>query len=252
MTHGAGSGMSKPALFLVGYGRMGREVEQLAHERGFPVVGIASRSRPLELERLHAADVVIDFSVADAVLGTAQQVLAAGKRLVIGTTGWTAQRRELEELVDRYRGGVVYGSNFAVGMQLFRRIVRYAAQLVTPFEEFDLFLHELHHRHKRDAPSGTALQLAEILLQACPRKRRLLTESAGPIPPEALHISSSRGGELVGTHVVYLDAAGESIELVHRAKQRRAFASGALLAAEWIAHRQGFYEFGDVLEDLLR
>ncbi len=90
-----------------------------------------------------------------------------------------------------------------------------------------------------------------MILQACPRKRRIVTEAAGPLPPDALHVSSSRGGELIGTHVVYVDAVGESIELVHRAKQRHAFALGALLAAEWIAHRRGLYEFGDVLEELL-
>ncbi|GBD07417.1 4-hydroxy-tetrahydrodipicolinate reductase [bacterium HR21] len=244
--------MAKPALFLVGYGRMGREVEQLAQERGFLVVGVASRSRPLEPAHLQAADVVVDFSVAEAVIGTARQVLAAGKRLVIGTTGWTAQRRELEELVARFHGGVVYSSNFALGVQLFVRIVQYAARLVAPFADFDIFVHELHHRHKRDAPSGTALRIAEAILQACPRKQRIVTAETGPLPPEALHLSFSRGGELIGTHVVYLDAASEGIELVHRAKHRRAFAAGALLAAEWIVHRQGLYEFGDVLEELLR
>ncbi len=243
--------MRKLALFLVGYGRMGREVESLARQRGYRIVGIASRSRPLQREALQEADVVLDFSAAEAVLPTARQVLAAGKPMVIGTTGWTAQRQELEALVRQYDGGVVYGSNFALGMHLFVRIVRYAAQLVAPFEEYDVFLHELHHRHKRDAPSGTALLLAEAIMQALPRKQRIVTEAAGPLTPEALHVSSSRGGELIGTHVVYVDAAGESLELIHRAKSRQAFAAGALMAADWIVGRRGLYEFAQVVGELL-
>jgi 4-hydroxy-tetrahydrodipicolinate reductase len=243
--------MAKPALLLVGYGRMGREVEQLARQRGFPIVGIASRSRPLQPEMLWEAEVVVDFSAAEAVLPTARLVLAAGKPLVIGTTGWTAQRQELQELVQQFDGAVVYGSNFSLGMQLFRRLVAEAARLIAPFEDYDIFVHELHHRFKRDAPSGTALLLAETILQALPRKRYVVTEAQGPLPSEALHVSSSRGGEVVGTHAVYVDAAGESIELVHRATSRRAFAAGALLAAEWIVQRRGFYEFGQVVEELL-
>lgn len=243
--------MAKPALLLVGYGRMGREVEQLARQRGFPIVGIASRSRPLQPEMLREAEVVVDFSAAEAVLPTARLVLAAGKPLVIGTTGWTAQRQELQELVQQFDGAVVYGSNFSFGMQLFRRLVAEAARLIAPFGDYDIFVHELHHRFKRDAPSGTALLLAETILQALPRKRYVVTEAQGPLPPEALHVSSSRGGEVVGTHAVYVDAAGESIELVHRATSRRAFAAGALLAAEWIVQRRGFYEFGQVVEELL-
>lgn len=244
--------MAKPALLLVGYGRMGREVEAAAQQMGFPIVGIASRSRPLRPEMLQAAEVVVDFSVPEAVLPTAQRVLEAGKRLVIGTTGWTAQREELRRLTEHMGTGVVYGSNFALGLQLFLRLVQQAAHLVAPFEEYDLFVHEIHHRWKRDAPSGTALLVAERILQALPRKQRILTDAHGPLPAEVLHISSSRGGSVVGVHAVFIDAEGESIELVHRAKSRRPFAVGALIAAEWIAQRRGFYEFGQVVDELLR
>ncbi len=243
--------MPKPALLLVGYGRMGQEVERVASQMGFPVVGIASGSRPLQPEMLQRAEVVVDFSVPEAVLPTARRVLEAGKRLVIGTTGWAAQREELRTLTEEMEGGVVYGSNFALGLQLFLRLVEQAARLVAPFEEYDLFVHEIHHRAKRDAPSGTALLLAERILQALPRKRRLLTEARGPLPAEVLHVSSSRGGSVVGVHTVFIDAEGESLELVHRAKSRRPFAVGALIAAEWIAQRRGFYEFGQVVEELL-
>ncbi len=243
--------MAKPALLLVGYGRMGQEVEALAQQTGFPIVGVSSRSRPLQPEMLQAADVVIDFSVPEAVLPTACQVLEAGKRLVIGTTGWAEHREKLRQLTEQTDGGVVYGSNFAVGVHLFLRLVRQAAQWIAPFAEYDIFLHEIHHRSKRDAPSGTALLLAETILQVLPRKQRVETEPHGPLPPEVLHISSSRGGAVVGVHTVTIDAEGESIELIHRAKSRRPFAAGALLAAEWIAQRRGFYEFAQVLEELL-
>ncbi|MEN3027413.1 MAG: 4-hydroxy-tetrahydrodipicolinate reductase [Chlorobiota bacterium] len=244
--------MPKPALLLVGYGRMGREVEALAQEWQFPIVGIASRSRPLEESMLQQAKVVVDFSVPEAVLPTAQRVLAAGKRMVIGTTGWAEQRQELAALVEGTGGGVVYSSNFSLGMRLFLLLVRYAARLARPFEDYDVWVHELHHRHKRDAPSGTALMLAEAILQELPRKQRVVTDLRGPLLPEELHVSSSRGGEVVGVHTVSIGTAGETIELVHQATSRRAFAVGALLAAEWIAQRRGFYEFAEVVGELLR
>ncbi|MCS6965848.1 MAG: 4-hydroxy-tetrahydrodipicolinate reductase [Candidatus Kapabacteria bacterium] len=244
--------MAKPALLLIGYGRMGREVEALAREWHFPIVGVASRSRPLQEPMLQRAEVVVDFSVPEAVLATARQVLAASKRMVIGTTGWAEQRQELLALVQRVDGGVVYSSNFSLGMQLFLRLVRYVARLARPFEDYDIWVHELHHRHKRDAPSGTALMLAEAILQELPRKQRMATDPRGPLLPEELHVSSSRGGEVVGVHTVTIGTTGETIELIHRATSRRAFAIGALLAAEWIAQRRGFYEFAEVVDELLQ
>jgi 4-hydroxy-tetrahydrodipicolinate reductase len=244
--------MELPRLALVGYGRMGREIESLARRRGFAVTAIFSRSRPLtSVQELTEADVVVDFSVAEAVPHTAQLALQAGKRLVIGTTGWEAYREELRRQTDAWGGGVVYASNFAIGVQLLYHLVQQAARFSARMPDYDIFLHEIHHRHKRDAPSGTARKLAELILRELPRKRTASTATEGPLPEDVLHVSASRGGEVIGTHTVYIDAPGESVELIHRAKSRESFAAGALLAAQWIASRQGFYEFSDVLQALL-
>jgi 4-hydroxy-tetrahydrodipicolinate reductase len=231
---------------LAGHGQMGHEVDAVLRERGHSPVGI------LRGTGFPAGCAVgIDFTGPDAVIPNVKRALAGGARYVVGTTGWDAQRDEVRKLVEEAGGGLVYGSNFSVGMNLFYRIVRQTAELMSRFADYDPYILERHHRKKKDAPSGTARELSAIVASAGEMRREPVTS----LGPEALangqfHVASVRAGGIVGDHTVGFDSGGDEILLEHRARSRRGFALGAVLAAEWIATRSGVHTFGAVLEDL--
>jgi 4-hydroxy-tetrahydrodipicolinate reductase len=235
-------------LALVGYGRMGREVEAVARERGHEPVRVTRGT-------LFPADcpVGIDFTRADAVPANVEAALRAGARYVVGTTGWDAHLPEVRARVEALRGGLVHGANFSLGVQLFLRLVRDAARRLRHVPEYDPYVLERHHRGKRDAPSGTAHRLARVLAEEAghrPRPETSLLPDA-PLAEDAFHVASVRAGGIVGEHIVGWDSGDDEILLEHRARSRRGFARGAVLAAEWIATRHGLHAFEDVLDDLL-
>jgi len=235
-------------IALLGYGAMGKEIDRIALERGHEISGRFDIETPASNTTLNG-DVAIDFSSAGAVSYNTQLCAECGINLVIGTTGWNSERENIETIVTNTGIGIVYGSNFSVGMQLFFRIVERAAELVNGTPEYDVLLHELHHHRKADSPSGTALSLADIVLQNVTRKQSVLPETShGRIAPDVLHVTSSRIGEITGTHTLYMDSLADTIELTHRAKNRSGFALGAVLAAEWIAGKNGFHDFTDIFE----
>ncbi|HEY8152322.1 MAG TPA: 4-hydroxy-tetrahydrodipicolinate reductase [Vicinamibacteria bacterium] len=232
---------------VVGYGKMGREVESVLLERGHDPVIIRQRtSFPV------ACPVGIDFTRAEAVLANAEASLQAGARYVIGTTGWDAQLPDLKKLVEQTKGGVVHAANFSLGVNLFYKVVRDAARLFARFPDYDPYVLEKHHRQKKDAPSGTARALAKILEAAPGRRRQAATSFAGAIPDGQFHVAAVRAGGIVGEHTVGFDSGGDEVLLEHRARTRRGFALGAVLAAEWIAQREGLHTFEEVVEDLAR
>ncbi|MGE0454350.1 MAG: 4-hydroxy-tetrahydrodipicolinate reductase [Vicinamibacteria bacterium] len=229
---------------IVGYGRMGHEVEAVLGERGHAAVVAPRGAFPAD------CPVGIDFTRPEAVRGNLERALAAGACYVIGTTGWEAQRQELLALVAARSGGVVHAANFSVGVNLFYRIVEQAARLVCRVPEFDPYVVEKHHRLKRDAPSGTAKVLARAL-EAAYAPRTAETALSGLLPKERFQVAAVRAGGIVGEHTVGFDSGGDEILLEHRARSRRGFASGAVLAAEWIAGRSGVHGFDEVLDELL-
>jgi 4-hydroxy-tetrahydrodipicolinate reductase len=221
-------------IALFGYGAMGKEIERIAIERGHSVVHRFDISSPPP-DSGWSADCAIDFSHASAVLAVAQSCVDNNIPLVIGTTGWNQQLEELNTLITQSKIRAVYGSNFSVGMQLFLRIVQRASQLLDSTSEYDVFLHEFHHHRKKDSPSGTALSIAERMLEQIERKKSIYSETSHDmIEPSALHVTSTRGGEIAGTHTVYADSIADTIELTHRAKNRMGFALGAVKAGEWL------------------
>lgn len=230
---------------VVGMGKMGREVEAALRDRGHEPVAVA-RGAAFPV----ACAVGIDFTRAEAVLDNVRSALAAGARYVVGTTGWHDHRAEVQSLVEQSGGGLVYAANFSVGVNLFYRIVRDAATLLARFPDYDPYIVEKHHRQKKDAPSGTARALAAILEDATRRKAH--TALDGPLPEGSFHVSAVRGGAIVGEHTVGFDAGVDEILLEHRARSRRGFAAGSVLAAEWIATRTGFHAFEDVLDEMGR
>lgn len=231
---------------LVGYGRMGREVEDALRERGHEPVIAARGAFPA------ACPVGVDFTRAEAVADNLRAALAAGARYVIGTTGWHEQLEGLRAAVAAAGSGLVYASNFSLGVNVFYRLVDDAARRLSALPEYDPYVLERHHRRKRDAPSGTAHVLAGIVAAAGGARTRGEAHLAGgALPGDAFHVASVRAGGIVGDHVVGWDSGGDEILLEHRARTRHGFALGAVLAAEWIATRTGVHAFDEVVDDLL-
>ncbi|MFN4909192.1 MAG: 4-hydroxy-tetrahydrodipicolinate reductase [Bacteroidota bacterium] len=238
-------------IAIIGHGAMGRELVQLASPLGMTVTEIFDLTRPVTTADRDTFDVAIDFSWPDAVVENVRAVTALGRPIVIGTTGWYGRMDDVERLIESGQTGCVWGSNFNIGTHLFLRVVRRAAELIDPHTAFDIAIHEWHHHRKKDSPSGTALSTAQNILAALPRKTHVESEAQHErIDPSALHVTSTRVGEVVGRHQVTIDSPYESIEITHTAKNRQGFAQGALLAASWIEHRKGFYDVSSLIDSL--
>ena len=228
-------------LVVIGYGAMGQLVAKLATEQGDEVaVTLGSRDSSRELEDLAYAlqgyDVAIDFSVAAAVPKNVEVCARAGLPLVEGTTGWHASLDEVKRIVGEANTALVYGANFSAGVQVFYRIAARAAELFRALDAYDAFIEEAHHKRKRDAPSGTAIQLREIVGEKLGRE----------VP-----VASTRAGYIPGTHRLGFDSAADQLTLTHMARSREGFALGALLAARWIVGRKGVYEFSEVFDEIV-
>jgi 4-hydroxy-tetrahydrodipicolinate reductase len=225
-------------LLLVGHGKMGRMVEALAAEYGCDVAGVVDPASPAhgggaDAPQWKGVDVAIDFSTADAVRANAPLLAARGINLVIGTTGWSAHEGELRSAIAGAEVGVVAAPNFSTGVVLFDAIAAYAARLFAAQPDFGAFVHEAHHAAKKDAPSGTALLLQQSMVAAGFARR--------------IDISATRAGFIPGTHTIGFDGPAETITLTHSARDRTAFARGALTAAKWIRGKRGWYTMRDVL-----
>ena len=221
---------------------MGRLVGKLAAEKGHEValtidIEDASRSIDEMTAALRGCDVAIDFSVAEAILRNTETCARAGVPLVIGTTGWLKNLDEVRRIVDEFDAALVYGANFSIGVQIFYRVAAAAAALFQNLDSYDAFIEESHHKRKRDAPSGTALQLGEIVAEHLRRE----------VP-----VTSTRAGYIPGTHRVGFDSAADQITLEHVARSREGFAAGALMAAEWIVGKQGVFEFSEVFDEIVK
>jgi len=229
-------------LALVGYGKMGRVVDDLAAGKGMVVVERFTRARPLSADAatrraLEEVGALVDFSVPEAVIDTVRAAAELSLPLVIGTTGWQSRLGEIRELVESSGIGVVQASNFSLGVNVFYRLVDQAAKIFSALDGYDPFIHDWHHRWKQDSPSGTALEI---------KRRMALHYGQREVP-----ITCRRAGYVPSEHAVGFDSAADTIHLEHRARNRQGLAEGALLAARWIVHRAGFYEFREALDDLL-
>jgi 4-hydroxy-tetrahydrodipicolinate reductase len=227
-------------LALLGYGKMGRAVAELAPERGFEVrlvlTGESNRhGAGISASKLDGIDVCMDFTNPSVVVENIRGVAQAGKNLVVGTTGWHERLAEVRGIVEAGRVGLVYAANFSIGVQWFYRLASAAAEIFALFPAYEPYLSEAHHRAKKDAPSGTALEL----------KRQVEPRLAG----RAIPITSLRAGHIPGTHELGFDSEADTIILRHTARGRRSFAEGALYAARWVVGKKGLFSFTDVLEN---
>jgi 4-hydroxy-tetrahydrodipicolinate reductase len=228
-------------ILLLGRGKTGSLVAEAARRRGHSVqvVGAAENAacEALTADKLNGIDVVIDFTAPSCVVGHMEACVAAGKNMVVGTTGWHQELDRIRQLVESHGTGFVYGANFSVGVNLFFDVARAAAAALR--HEYSGQIFERHQAQKKDAPSGTALVI-----------QRVISEASGKNEGEALEITSFREGDVVGMHEVVLDSAADRIYLCHDAKSRQGFADGAVRAAEWVAGKEGFYDFKDVWREL--
>jgi 4-hydroxy-tetrahydrodipicolinate reductase len=228
-------------LVIIGNGAMGRLVRTLAADDGHEIARVitsqyAARSTDDLVELLRGHDAAIDFSVTTAVLKNIEAAARAGVPIVEGTTGWNADEREARRLVEAHAGALVFGANFSIGVNLFYRIVARAAELFAS-TDYAPFIEEAHLARKRDAPSGTAIKLRDVLAAGIARD----------IP-----VASTRAGHIPGTHRVGFDSAADQITLTHTARTREGFAAGALLAARWIKGKRGVYEFSAAIDEMIR
>ena len=246
--------MNKLPISLLGSGAMGKELLLHSEPCGLHVVSVFDIDNPFT-ESVHSKDfsVVIDFTLPHLVLPHIKTAAALGVNVVIGTTGWADQKDEIRSIVEQAGIGVVYGSNFSVGMQMTFRIVKELGSLLNYVKEYDVAVHEYHHTNKVDSPSGTGLSLANILLNEIERKKVIEENTVqGKIDTNSLHITSTRVGSVVGKHIVTADSSFDNIEVIHNAKTRTGFALGALRAARWIDGKKGFYNFEDIFEETLQ
>jgi 4-hydroxy-tetrahydrodipicolinate reductase len=232
-------------IALIGYGKMGREVEAAAKAQGETIACIFDSKNPVTASSLADVDVCIEFSRPDVALTNIQTAVFAKKDIVVGTTGWLEHLPALRQRL--HHSGLLYSSNFSLGMNVFQRIVSRAAELMQDMPEYDPYVQEAHHRQKIDSPSGSALTLANVILARVKRKTHILEgNSTGKIDPHALQVSSTRAGVITGTHTVGFDSEADLIELRHVAKNRHGFALGALRAARWLRGRIGVFTMDDV------
>ena len=241
-------------IALVGYGKMGREVERIALDRGMEIAARIDIDSPsVSTDEVRRADVAVHFAIPSTVKMHVEELAKLQKPIVVGTTGWTKQAQAIQSIVESEGIGLVHASNFSVGVNIVYRLLREAGSLFDRFAEYDVAVHEVHHKDKLDAPSGTALSIADVLLNTIKRKREVLSGSPeGKIRPEELQVTSGRYGAVVGIHRVTFDSMADSIEIVHTAKNRTGFALGAVVAAEWVKDKKGMFTFEDVLADLFK
>jgi len=229
-------------LALIGNGAMGHMVAAETRKRGDEIgaiVGSSDKDLTVDqlADKLRGHDAAIDFSVGDAVLKHVEACARAQVPLVEGTTGWKQNESQAKQIVDEHNGALVYGANFSIGVNLFYRLTEKAAMLFAAVEGYEPFIEEAHHNRKRDAPSGTALKLRDIMSQHL---------------PGSISTSSTRAGHIPGTHRVGFDSEPDQILLTHTARSRQGFAAGALVAAHWIIGRKGMFEFGELIDEILK
>ncbi len=245
-------------IALIGYGQMGKIIDKLAPEYDCRVVRIIDPSyeeynHEINRETLFNADVCIDFSLPDHVIGNVESICKTGKKVVLGTTGWFASLSSVESIVRMNNTGLIYASNFSIGMNIFFYFAEQIAGMVADSGIYDAYGYEKHHNKKVDSPSGTAKDLAEILVRSFPKKKKTVYDKLDrKIEESELHFASIRAGSIPGTHTFGFDSPFDNIECTHTARNRDGFAIGALKAAHWITNKEGTYNYSDVFVEVIK
>lgn len=229
---------------------MGQEIEEVVKTGGkHEIISVSSESKGFDEEGIKNADIVIDFSSPEAIMENIQRVLGLGKNLVVGTSGWYDRISEVEKMVSETGTGIIYGQNFAIGTNIFFKLVSEASRLMSKYGSYDVYGYEVHHSGKKDSPSGTAFKTAEAIMENFPAKTKLETGRVDrKIESNELHFASIRGGRNPGMHEVVFDSEADSITLSVQNHNRRGYAEGAVMAAEFIADKKGVFAFDSLFE----
>lgn len=226
---------------LLGYGRMGKAIEEIALERGHEIICIIDKN--LNEGNLYQADVAINFSIPDAAVDNISRALNKSVPVICGTTGWLDAYQQVTQIALKKNTAFLYASNFSVGVNLFFKLNKVLAQIMESHKEYSASMEETHHIHKLDAPSGTAITLAEGIIE----NSNLIDWKLGGDGKDSLRIQSYREGEIPGTHSVKYKSPIDNITIEHKAHNRKGFAFGAVIAAEWIVGKKGIFKMDDVL-----
>jgi 4-hydroxy-tetrahydrodipicolinate reductase len=226
-------------IAIVGYGKMGKEIEQQAKELGVPISRVIDRKDDLQKATFQSNEVAIEFTSPEACLENFHILVEKKIPVICGTTGWMNHVHEIESLVKKNQGSFLYASNFSIGVHLFWRTLEQLSKSMNTFPQYNVSLREIHHTQKKDKPSGTGKTSAEIITKNINRITNL-------------NIESIREGNVVGDHYALFDSAEDAIELSHKAKNRAGFAKGAITCATWLHGKQGFFSIEDYLRDTLK
>jgi len=233
-------------IALIGYGKMGKEIEAIALKRGHTITLKINRSNTNEITSagLKKADVAIEFSTPHTVLENINTCMDAGLPIVVGTTGWYEQFDAVKKNCVEKDGSLFHATNFSLGVNLFFKVNTYLAELMNKYEDYEVSMEEIHHIHKLDKPSGTAITLANQVIDKVKRKTKWSIDSESP---ETLFIKDLREGEVPGTHIMKYHSSVDDIEIMHKAHNRKGFALGAVIAAEFLQDKKGIYTMSDVI-----
>lgn len=229
-------------IALIGYGKMGKTIEQLALKKGHTIVYTSNNN--IKQGSLNKADVAIEFSTPEAAVYNIKNCFTQGIPVVCGTTGWLEHYDEVLSFCEKSNGSFIYASNFSVGVNLFFNLNEYLAKLMQPWQDYTPNIEEIHHLEKKDAPSGTAISLAQGILKNTTLNNWVLNKEE----VNSLTIKAIREGDVKGTHHIYYNSPIDTIKITHEAKNRDGFALGAILAAEWLQNKKGVYSMKDVLQ----
>lgn len=241
-------------IAIIGYGQMGKLLEQVGPQNECEIVAKIDPllGNKITSETLKDADVCLEFSTPTTAFDNIKKLIQLDKAVVTGTTGWYDKLEEIKSLVNAKGKGFVYGSNFSVGMNLFYAIVNSTTKLLNQADDYDIYGLEMHHNKKKDSPSGTAKVLSEIVLQNIGRKTKVeYNKLDRKIKDEEFHFASIRSGNIPGTHAINFDSEADTIELKHIARNRKGLALGAIKAAKWIKGKTGFYNFSDIINEIM-
>lgn len=243
-------------IAIIGFGSMGMKIKETAEKRGHIVniivdpVNKEATFKNINEADLKNADVVIDFSSATAVLENVKACASFKKNIIIGTTGWYEHLPEIEKIARENNIGILWSANFSIGINVYFDIIAKAAELINKYDEYDVWGTELHHYNKTDSPSGTAKELAKILLKNIKKKTAVVYDKLDrKINPNEIHFSSTRGGIINFSHTIGFDSSSDTIILTHSARDRGGYALGAVKTAEWIKGRKGFFNMNDFLNN---
>ena len=235
-------------IALIGYGKMGKTIERIAHERGHEIVSVidVDNTKDFESVAFKSADVAIEFTAPQVALSNYRHAFAAGVAVVSGTTGWTEQLPALKKEIEDGGNTLFWSSNFSLGVNVFMAVNKYLAGIMNHFQDYNVEMTEVHHTQKLDAPSGTAITLAEEILEKIDRKNTWVKETQSN--PAEMAIKSIREGQVPGIHTIRYESDVDSITITHDAKSREGFALGAVVAAEFTAGKKGFLGMNDMLK----